>query len=80
MFRVLTCLGGQHALRLVALAGIVCVITSLVTVNLIQRAHQSKDRSRCIWIAAAGLAGGCGIWATHFIAMLAYQPGFPGCI
>ncbi|MFZ1922357.1 MAG: diguanylate cyclase, partial [Xanthobacteraceae bacterium] len=64
-------------LRLVALAGIVCVITSLVTVNLIQRAHQSKDRSRCIWIAAAGLAGGCGIWATHFIAMLAYQPGFP---
>lgn len=77
MFRVLTCLGGQHDLRLVALAGIVCVITSLVTVNLIQRAHQSKDRSRCIWIAAAGLAGGCGIWATHFIAMLAYQPGFP---
>ncbi|MGC1778681.1 MAG: EAL domain-containing protein [Xanthobacteraceae bacterium] len=77
MFRVLTCLGGQHDLRLVALAGVVCLVTSLVTVNLIQRAHQSKDRSRCIWIAAAGLAGGCGIWATHFIAMLAYQPGVP---
>lgn len=77
MFRVLTCLGDQHDFRLVALAGVVCVITSLVTVNLIQRAHQSKDRSRCIWIAAAGLAGGCGIWATHFIAMLAYQPGLP---
>ena len=24
---------------------------------------------------AAGLAAGSGIWATHFIAMLAYDPG-----
>src|SRR5205085_11648232 len=24
---------------------------------------------------AAGAAAGCGIWATHFVAMLAYDPG-----
>jgi diguanylate cyclase (GGDEF)-like protein len=28
-----------------------------------------------MWIAIAGAAAGCGIWATHFIAMLAYDPG-----
>ena len=28
-----------------------------------------------IWIAIAGAAIGYGIWATHFIAMLAYEPG-----
>jgi NO-binding membrane sensor protein with MHYT domain len=28
-----------------------------------------------IWIAIAGGSTGYGIWATHFIAMLAYDPG-----
>jgi methyl-accepting chemotaxis protein len=30
-----------------------------------------------IWIAAAGAASGCGIWSTHFVAMLAYDPDVP---
>ena len=77
MFRVLTCLDGQHDLRLVALAGFVCFVTSLVAIGLFQRARQTKNRSRWIWVATAGIAGGCGIWATHFISMLAYQPGVP---
>jgi diguanylate cyclase (GGDEF)-like protein/PAS domain S-box-containing protein len=77
MFRVLSCLGGEHDLRLVALAGIVCFITSLVTINPFQRARQAKHRARAVWIATAGIASGCGIWATHFIAMLAYTPGGP---
>jgi diguanylate cyclase (GGDEF)-like protein/PAS domain S-box-containing protein len=77
MFRVLSCLDGQHDLRLVALAGMVSLVTSLVAINLFHRARQSKDRSRWGWIATAGCASGCGIWATHFIAMLAYEPGVP---
>ena len=28
------------------------------------------------WLFAAGTMTGCGAWATHFIAMLAYTPGF----
>src|SRR5262245_15618088 len=32
-------------------------------------------RARAFWIGLAGAATGCGIWATHFIAMLAYDPG-----
>jgi PAS domain S-box-containing protein len=31
--------------------------------------------ARTTWIIAAGIAAGSGIWATHFIAMLAYDPG-----
>jgi diguanylate cyclase (GGDEF)-like protein len=37
----------------------------------------SHARTRLIWIAIAGAAIGYGIWATHFIAMLAYEPGVP---
>jgi NO-binding membrane sensor protein with MHYT domain len=67
------CRDGQHDLRLVALAGIVCFVTSLVAINVFQRARQTKNRSRWIWIVTAGVAGGCGIWTARFISMLHRQ-------
>src|SRR5258708_39237940 len=74
MFRVLTCLAEQHDWRLVALAGAVCFLASLVAIHIFHRAIASQKRTRLIWIAIAGGAIGYGIWATHFIAMLAYDP------
>jgi NO-binding membrane sensor protein with MHYT domain len=41
------------------------------------RARATKGHTRTAWLALAGIATGCGIWATHFIAMLAYEPGVP---
>jgi diguanylate cyclase (GGDEF)-like protein len=75
MFRVLTCLGGEHDLRLVVLAGGVCFLASIVAINLFRRATATAGGARLVWLALAGAAAGCGIWATHFIAMLAYEPG-----
>src|SRR4029077_1834738 len=75
MFRVFTCLTGEHDWRLVLLAGLVCFVASIVAVNIFHRALASQARTRLIWIAIAGAAIGYGIWATHFIAMLAYEPG-----
>lgn len=75
MFRVLTCLSGEHDWRLVLLAAIVCFGASIVAINIFHRASASQTRTRFMWIAIAGGAIGYGIWATHFIAMLAYDPG-----
>ena len=75
MFRVFTCLTGQHDWRLVILAGLVCFISCVVAINIFHRAIAAQARTRLIWIAIAGGAIGYGIWATHFIAMLAYDPG-----
>ncbi|MBR0871727.1 EAL domain-containing protein [Bradyrhizobium tropiciagri] len=77
MFRVFTCISGEHDWRLVLLAGLVCFAASVVAINIFHRAIASQARSRQIWIAIAGAAIGYGIWATHFIAMLAYEPGVP---
>src|SRR6266702_321603 len=77
MFRVLSCLTGEHDWRLVLLAGLVCFVASIVAVNIFHRALASQARARLIWIAIAGAAIGYGIWATHFVAMLAYEPGVP---
>jgi diguanylate cyclase (GGDEF)-like protein len=75
MFRVLTCLGGEHDPRLVLLAGSVCLLGSIVAINLFRRATATAGGARLLWLALAGSATGCGIWATHFIGMLAYEPG-----
>jgi NO-binding membrane sensor protein with MHYT domain len=77
MFRVITCLSGEHDPRLVVLAGCVCFLASFVGINLFGRASATKGRVRLAWLALAGVATGCGIWATHFVAMLAYEPGVP---
>ena len=77
MFRVLTCLTTQHDLRLVVVAGLVCYLSSLTAITLFNRARSMSGHARAIWIVAAGTATGCGIWATHFLAMLAYDPGVP---
>src|ERR1700722_18825725 len=77
MFRVITCLSGAHDLRLVVLAGCVCFFASFVGISLFGRASATRGRVRLAWLALAGVATGCGIWATHFIAMLAYEPGVP---
>src|ERR1700704_426082 len=75
MFRILTCLTTEHDWRLVVVAGVICLLASLVAVNLYHRARATAGNVRLIWIATAGAATGCGIWATHFTAMLAYDPG-----
>jgi methyl-accepting chemotaxis protein len=77
MFRVFNCLATQHDLRLVIVAGIVCFLSSLTAITLFNRANSTAGHTRLIWIAATGAASGCGIWATHFLAMLAYDPAVP---
>jgi NO-binding membrane sensor protein with MHYT domain/methyl-accepting chemotaxis protein len=77
MFRVFNCLTTEHDLRLVVVAGVVCYLSSLTAIMLFNRARATAGGVRATWIAAAGAATGCGIWATHFLAMLAYNPGVP---
>jgi methyl-accepting chemotaxis protein len=75
VFRVFNCLTTQHDWRLVVVAGLVCFLASLTAITLFNQARLKVGRARAIWIMAAGCAAGCGIWATHFLAMLAYDPG-----
>jgi PAS domain S-box-containing protein len=77
MFKVLNCLTVEHDWRLVLLAVLICFLTSLAAINLFHRARAASGRTRLAWLATAGITTGCGIWATHFIAMLAYEPGIP---
>jgi diguanylate cyclase (GGDEF)-like protein/PAS domain S-box-containing protein len=75
MFQVYTCLTVDHDWRLVVLAGTICFLASAVAVSLFHRAQATAGRTRLVWLSLDAAVAGCGIWATHFIAMLAYDPG-----
>ena len=78
MYQVLYCLTDQHDWRLVALGGAVCLLASAAAISLFQRARAASGGARVSWIALDAVVAGCGIWATHFIAMQAYGPGAGG--
>ena len=75
MWKVLTCLTVEHDYGLVALAVVVCVTTCLIAFRLYAQAQRESRFFRNLWLAATGVCAGSGVWATHFIAMLAYEPG-----
>jgi diguanylate cyclase (GGDEF)-like protein/PAS domain S-box-containing protein len=75
MFQVYTCLTVDHDWRLVVLAGAVCFLASAVAISLFHRAQATAGRTRLVWLSLDAAVAGCGIWATHFVAMLAYGPG-----
>ncbi|WP_372782788.1 ATP-binding protein [Phenylobacterium sp.] len=74
MFAVLTCIFVQHDLRLVAIAALICVIASGTAFGFHSRAIKTSGGLRSAWLVLTGLVAGSGVWATHFMAMLAYQP------
>jgi diguanylate cyclase (GGDEF)-like protein len=77
VLRVYTCIVQEHDLRLVVLAAIVCALASFTAINLLHHVRRSTGQMRRIWLGVAATASGSGIWATHFIAMLAFAPGIP---
>jgi len=68
-------MAGAHNAILVLLAALVCVAGVAVAIRLLLRAGAAQGGARFSWLFMVGVAGGASIWCTHFIAMIAYQPG-----
>lgn len=66
----------QHDLRLVALAALVCALSTFAGMSLLRHARRCAGGMRLVWLGVAAVSVGFGIWTTHFVAMLAYAPGF----
>jgi len=77
MLKIYNCIATEHDLRLVALAAFICVLASVTAINLLRHARRSAGHMRNVWLAVSAISTGFGIWATHFIAMLAFAPGIP---
>ncbi len=62
---------GSYNPAFVALSIVVAIVASAASLDVADRIGGSVGWLRIAWIAAAGVAMGGGIWAMHFIAMLA---------
>jgi diguanylate cyclase (GGDEF)-like protein/PAS domain S-box-containing protein len=76
MLRVYSCIVHEHDIGLVLVAGLICLLASLTSFAILERVRIGGPR-RSTWLLLAGFVAGTGIWATHFVAMLAYQPHLP---
>ena len=73
--RLVDCLTNAHNLALVALAALVCVLGSWITISLLRRVRSTRAGTRIAWVFLGSVAGGATVWCTHFVAMIAYEPG-----
>jgi diguanylate cyclase (GGDEF)-like protein/PAS domain S-box-containing protein len=77
MLTVYNCIMNAHDWRLVGLAAVICALASFTAISLLHHVRRSSGYMRLIWLAVSATSTGSGIWATHFIAMLAFSPGLP---
>ncbi|TPN81581.1 EAL domain-containing protein [Mesorhizobium sp. CU2] len=77
MMRVISCVTMNHNLWLVLVAALVCSAGSWATIRLFLRSHESTGLQQIGWHFLTAVCTGSSIWCTHFVAMLAYDPGAP---
>jgi diguanylate cyclase (GGDEF)-like protein len=80
VYSVYSCLVNQHDWRFVLLAAAICAVASVTSFHIYSHVADGPGQSgselrRLGWLALTGTSAGAGIWATHFVAMLAYNPG-----
>lgn len=63
----------HHDINVVLLAGTICVLSSFVALSLLDRARTASAQRRSIWLIGAAFVAGSGVWATHFMCMLALR-------
>ncbi len=67
---------GTHDATLVLLSIAIAIFASYSALDLAGRMRASHGWARSVWLCTAALAMGGGIWAMHFVAMLAFNmPG-----
>ncbi|MDC0763903.1 EAL domain-containing protein [Brevibacillus sp. AG] len=61
----------SYSMTLVFLSYFISAMASYTALDLGARLHFAKGRGRVFWLCAGAVSMGLGIWAMHFVAMLA---------
>jgi diguanylate cyclase (GGDEF)-like protein len=75
VYRIIQCLTQEHNYLLLAVASCVCIAGSLLSVHILRRVINVAGIRKHVQLVLGSLVAGTTIWSTHFIAMLAYDPG-----
>ena len=70
----ITPLTGSYNIFLVLLSSLTASFSAYAALSVVDRAQASKKRLATLtWLAVGAFAMGSGIWAMHFVGMLAFQ-------
>jgi diguanylate cyclase len=67
----------DHFSIFTALSVVVAIFCGWTALDLFDRVRAHGRTTGRLWLAAAALAMGGGVWSMHFIAMLGFDPGSP---
>ncbi|MEH2067994.1 MAG: MHYT domain-containing protein [Nostoc sp.] len=70
-------LHGIYDIHLVLFSVGIAMLTAYTTLDLARRVTDAKSQQRQWWLLGGGIVMGIGIWAMHFIAMLAFSLPIP---
>src|ERR1700681_877791 len=68
---------GSYNYRLVGLSIFIAILASYAALDLAGRVTSAHGRVRLLWLSGGATAMGIGIWAMHYIGMLAFQLPVP---
>ena len=64
---------GSHDLQMVGLSVLIAMVAAYATLDLAGRVTAARGRARVYWILGGAASMGTGIWAMHYIGMLAFS-------
>jgi NO-binding membrane sensor protein with MHYT domain/CheY-like chemotaxis protein/nitrogen-specific signal transduction histidine kinase len=70
-------LTGHYETPLVLVSILVAILASYAALSLAGRVSESRGRAVPAWIVGGAIAMGSGIWAMHFVGMLAFRLPIP---
>jgi NO-binding membrane sensor protein with MHYT domain len=73
----LTPLAASYDYRLVAVSIIIAIFAAYAALDLTGRVTATHGRARLTWLTWGAFAMGSGIWAMHYIGMLAFRLPIP---
>src|ERR1017187_5079073 len=72
-----TAMKGSYDYGLVALSIVLAMFASYAALDLAGRVTATQGRVRAIWLSCGAAAMGLGIWAMHYVGMLAFSLPVP---
>jgi NO-binding membrane sensor protein with MHYT domain/nitrogen-specific signal transduction histidine kinase len=70
-------LAGHYETPLVLVSILVAIAASYAALSLAGRVSESRGRAVLAWVVGGSVAMGSGIWAMHFVGMLAFRLPIP---
>jgi diguanylate cyclase (GGDEF)-like protein len=74
---LIDCIPAQHDLRLILIGALLGATACFTVFTMLFRSLAAPRSLRLAWLVGAGAVFGSGVFATHFIGALAFQPRLP---